>query len=304
MARPAAALLLALPLLAQTYRSGDATLTVRVTPANPVVADEVRLELRVAAPPGTRVELPDTAGNIDCAGVVDRESPDASSATFVLDPTGPGTCHVPPLTVRFGNSSITTQEMVFSVVSLIPPDETTPDIRDGLDPLLPPGQDREFAWWPAAVAGALIALAVATWSLVSRRRTPAIPEVPQTAEERTRKRLARLAAEPPAAARDFYFELSHILAGYLEERLGLRSTRCTSTELLAAVHGTTLITPPGRELLEALLEDCDYAKFSPFSPAGTNAAEAVACCRKIVDIVGAQAASRSRLLAEEAIARA
>ena len=66
--------------------------------------------------------------------------------------------------------------------------------------------------------------------------------------------------------------------------------------MLEAVQRTGFLTPACRDLLEALLEDCDCAKFSPSCALGDNPEEAVACCRQIIGILCAHAASAPRLM--------
>ena len=282
--------------VSQTYQAGGVTFTPRVLPKNPVAGDEVRVELKVTAPGNVAIELPDNLGMIDCAGVLDRESPSSHAETFVLDPIGPGTCHIPALTVRYGDSTIESQAIVFPIASMIPPGETSPDIRDGQTPLTVPEEEVN---WPAIVAAALVVMAAIAWFTFSGRKPVERRAAPEPAEARARRRLDQLGQPPVPVPREFYSELSRVLTAYLDDRLGLRSTRCTSPEVLAAVHRTGYMTATARDLLGALLDDCDCAKFSAVCALGDNPDEAIACCRQIIDILGAQAASRPRLLQEE-----
>jgi hypothetical protein len=287
--------------ISQTVQAGEVSLTVRVTPQNPVVGDELHLELEVAAPKGMRIELPDNPGFVDCAEVLDHDSSSPAAApdrtiyheNFLLDPTGPGTCHIPALGVRYDAGVLASQPIVFPIASLIPPEERKPDIHDGQTPLVLPEQHVN---WTFIALATLVLAAVLVWFTFSGRRPKERRLEVESAEVRARRRLARLALSPSPVPREFYSELSRILSGYLDERLGLRSTRCTSSEMLAAVQRTGLITPAGRELLEALLEDCDYAKFSAHCTLGDNPQEAVECCRQIIDILGKQTAARPREL--------
>ena len=278
------------------------TLSVRVNPHNPVVADEVRLEFELSDPKGVRAEMPDMPGAIDCGHVVDRVMPHVNAVTFVVEPSGPGTCHVPPLTVRYGSTVVSSSPLEFVVASLIAPGETSPEIHDSQEPLTVP--EPEFQWWPI-ISGAVVIVAVVLWfTFGGRKKSVAEPAArKEPAEVLARRRLAHLAAMRPLP-REFYSELSRILTKYLDDRLGLGASRCTSVEMLAAVDGTGLLTPSGRDLLEALLEDCDFAKFSPECPVGDSPDDAVACCRRIIDILGAQAASRSRITVGQELTRA
>jgi hypothetical protein len=245
--------------------------------------------------------MPDNPGVIDCAEVLDREST-PHGESFLLDPIGPGTCHIPPLAVRVGSSTIASEELVFPIASMIPPGDTSPDIRDGQTPLALP--EPSVNWMVIAV-GALVMLAAIAWFTFSGRQPAAEKAVAlEPPEVRARRRLARLARQALPVPREFYTEIGRILTTYLDERLAIRSTRCTSPEMLTVLQRTGSLTPTGRDLLEALLEDCDYAKFSASCALGDNPQEAVACCRKIIDILGAQEASRPRLIAAGELTRA
>src|ERR1051326_8760763 len=72
----------------------------------------------------------------------------------------------------------------------------------------------------------LVTLALFLW----RRR--ARGSVIESLEQRTRRRLQELAEITPADARAFHVELSALLIEYAEQRIGLRSTRLTSPEIL------------------------------------------------------------------------
>jgi hypothetical protein len=283
----------------KTWQSGDVTLTLRVTPKSPVVADEVRLELKLIAPKDVHVEMPDAPGVIDCANVLDRESPSPEvkggrmihREVFLLDPIAAGTCHIPPIGVRYSGAAIASEEVSFPITSMISPDDKSPDIRDGQTPL--PLAEPRFNWMVVAL-GTLVVLAVIAWFTFSGK--PAVPAAMalEPPEIRALHRLAELEGQTHTVPREFYSELSRILTAYLEERLGTRASRFTSHEILEAVRFNGCLTPVGRDLLEALLEDCDCAKFSPECALGDDPRAAVTCCRKIIEIVGARAASAAR----------
>jgi len=291
--------LLALCLLAWTAAGQEVKVT--VTPSNPVVGDEIRVEVQLTAAMGVRVDMPQDPGPVDCAQVLDREFPSPVTkgvrttyrTVFVLDPMDAGTCHLRPMAAEVGDAIISSHPVEFNIASMIPPGETAPDIRDGQEPL----EVTEPALnWTVAVIGLVILLVVIGWFTFSGRKPEKEVVRYETPEARARRRLAQLAAQTPALpAREFYAELSRILSAYLDERLALRASRCTSPEMMSAVQRTGLLTYEGRDLLEALLEDCDCAKFAPDGALSGHPGEALACCQKIIAGLSAQAATRSRL---------
>ena len=196
--------------ISQAVQAGEVSLTVRVMPQNPVVGDLLHLEVEVAAPKTMRIELPDNPGFIDCAEVLDHDSSSPTTTagrtiyyeSFLLDPTGPGTCHVPALSVRDDAGVLASQTLVFPIASLIPPGETAPDIRDGQNPLVPPEQ--HINWTFIALATLLLAAGLAWFTFaggVERKKRLEL----ESAEVRARRESGKeLTLSPSPVPREFY----------------------------------------------------------------------------------------------------
>jgi hypothetical protein len=136
---------------------------------------------------------------------------------------------------------------------------------------------RSWALLYALLAGvAVSAVAWAAWRWwKNRERIPVAPVVPpKPLDERTLSALEALRREGLAEAgrsREFYFQLSAILRGYLGERYGFEALECTSHELLARVRG---LNAPGLsdEAFARFVEDSDQARYARAAiPPGTCA---------------------------------
>jgi hypothetical protein len=159
------------------------------------------------------------------------------------------------------------------------------DIRDNMEPeVLPPS---EFPWLALLLMIPVIFLAF----LFYRRRKRAAPVT--TAEMVARRRLESLAeiAEPRA----FYAELAAILDQYIEARLQLGARRLTSIEIARAFQRIGVMETDWQESLEALLAECDRAKFSRESSPGWDRNAVIARARRTIDLLAANVASASRL---------
>jgi hypothetical protein len=126
---------------------------------------------------------------------------------------------------------------------------------------------RSWALLYALLAGvAVAALAWAAWRWWQQRaRVPVAPVLPpRPPNERTLAALEALRREGLAEAgrsREFYFQLSAIVRGYLGERYGFEALECTSHELLARARG---LNAPGLayEALARFVEDSDQARYA------------------------------------------
>jgi hypothetical protein len=163
------------------------------------------------------------------------------------------------------------------------------DILDTLEPATLPAH--EFPWMAAVIVAVvlLVTLALFLW----RRR--ARGSVIESLEQRTRRRLQELAEITPADARAFHVELSALLIEYAEQRIGLRSTRLTSPEILREFRRNGRMSAAWQESLAAFLAACDHAKFAPSPVAEWDAAATIAHCRALFNELAAEVASAPRL---------
>ncbi|MEN9798396.1 MAG: hypothetical protein RL653_2092 [Pseudomonadota bacterium] len=126
---------------------------------------------------------------------------------------------------------------------------------------------RSWALLYALLAGvAVAALAWAAWRWWTQRpRVPVAPVLPpRPLDERTLAALEALRREGLAEAgrsREFYFQLSAIVRGYLGERYGFEALECTSHELLARARR---LDAPGLayEPFARFVEDSDQARYA------------------------------------------
>jgi hypothetical protein len=125
------------------------------------------------------------------------------------------------------------------------------DIRDHLDAMTLPSSGH----WLGFIAGVilLVTVAVAIWWM--RRRILHMG----TPEEHARRCLESIQTSD---CRLFHAQLASVLVEYFETRLGLRSSRLTSAEILREFRRNGVMSTEWQAALEQLFAECDRAKFS------------------------------------------
>jgi hypothetical protein len=170
------------------------------------------------------------------------------------------------------------------------------DIRDALDPI--PLAAPSNLHWPFLVACALAAAVVAAVALAAvwmvRRRVQRRPA--PSPEQRALHRLsqANLSQAGKADVRAYYFELTAILAEYLDAHFDLQFAQCTSAEMLRRLRDLGAMTGECCGALREFLEESDRVKFAS-SIEGADAATAGRRCQRILYLFGGQIASTRQL---------
>ncbi len=171
------------------------------------------------------------------------------------------------------------------------------DIRDALDPM--PLAAPSNIHWPFLVACALAAavaagiVLAAVWIVCRRiRRRPAL-----SPELRALQRLsqATLSLADNADVRAYYFELTAILAGYLDAHFDLQFAQCTSAEMLRRLRDLGIMTEECLSALSEFLEESDRVKFASSIQGVDSQAPPRRRCRRILHMFGGQIASTRQL---------
>lgn len=158
---------------------------------------------------------------------------------------------------------------------------------------------------------ALLLLALLGWGAWRRYRArpkkAPPPPPPLPLEVRTRQAIEALQARRLLEAgrhREYFFELSEILRGYLGERFGFEALECTTTELLERLRDRPT---PGLDYarLERFLHLADQVKFARYVPTPAECSEALDAAVAVVEettaaFQRAQAAARERATKEAA----
>jgi hypothetical protein len=185
--------------------------------------------------------------------------------------------------------------MLFAAASATPgalgadPAERADEIPPLRPPIteVPPGVWEQYGAWIVlgAILTACILAALLYWLLRPRPEQPVPPGV------RVRKSLQPLAGKPDPA---HLSAVSRALRIYLTEVYNLPREELTTSEFLAALHGSPGPAPGISEAASDFLRQCDRRKFAP--RANENSWDAAAEALRVVDLAEAERAPAAQIL--------
>lgn len=277
------------------------TLRLRLDRGHLSIAEQLTVELRAETPEDYAVKFDEVAEFPGFAVVSEKESsPEltgegrvAVTKRFLLDPLVPGSVQIAAFTVDAWQKAkneatpvtVTTEPLTVEIASLLAKD----DKGDALSDIAPPVEKPISPWlWVGIVlAGVILTLVCWYFWQRSRRKNTVLPPPlpPHLIAYQALDRLVKgnLLAEGQVAA--FYQALSDIVRHYIEQRFGLRAPERTTEEFLAELSGVgagPMANPAHKSLLRDFLIHCDLVKFACYTPALSEAEEAVELCRRFV----------------------
>lgn len=162
------------------------------------------------------------------------------------------------------------------------------DIRDHLDAMTLPASGLSTATIAiGAVVLLLMIVGIAIWWMRRRKLHMGTPE------EHARRCLASIYTSD---CRLFHAQLASVLVEYFETKLGLRSSRLTSGEILTEFRRNRVMSFEWLAALEHLFAECDQAKFSG-AAAVWDAAASIERAQRLLDELAAQIATTPALSA-------
>lgn len=269
--------------------SGPVAVKVTLNPSQPVIGDEITLQIEVNAAAEVEVLMPEFGEALDRYTIVDfvprqRVSADGSATfeqRYTLQPMRSGLQMIPPILIEFvdhrpGQQSapedldayeILTDRIDFTVQSVLPSGagaELKPPLGR-LEPLRTVDPVRSALWWVLVTAGLISAVAIVAVYL--RRLRQRVVQV--NAYQRARRNLDRLLVNGEPSSADeiaaFFVAISRIVRRYLEDRFGLRAPDLTTEEFLELASGAQNLTREHQELLQDFLRQADLVKFAGVS---------------------------------------
>ena len=288
--------------LERVTRRGPVEVTVRLTPAAPVIGDALHLEIEALAEEGVELLMPEFGEALDRFLVVDfapseELAPDGRTRAvqrYTLAPAMSGRHSLPPLLVEFVDRrpgalaapegadayELLTERIDFEVASVLP-QGAVPDLR----PL--PGELAPLERGPLPALGwTLIALAALALAGGAAFRLYTAPRRRRSAWEIARAELDALLARPrpgPEQLDAFYVELSGLVRRYVERRFELRCPELTTEEFLEVAGRSPQLERRQRERLLDFLRGADLVKFAGHRPAGPEVEAALDSAAHLID---------------------
>jgi hypothetical protein len=154
--------------------------------------------------------------------------------------------------------------------------QSIPDIRDAMEPLDLPQSSVGLNLLPYIAVALLVAILI-YWRYRSRSRR-------RNTESPASSAQTRLANIAYTTSHEFYEQLHDIFVEYLESRVLINASRCTTPELLDILTEADFISADWRASVAGFLADCDRARFSSWEP-DRKPDDAVAECKALINQV-------------------
>jgi hypothetical protein len=286
------------PLTQQHQRDG-VSLTLEIDRQAVTIDGQIQVTLRLEAPPSAQVTWPEVGDRLGPFAVIARgaEAPSEGDPghwqqDFVLVPEDVGELVIPALPVAIqapptdAALRLSTDPVTITVTSVVAPDADFASPRDIAPPVaLPAFGPLLPSWLALGLLTALAALAAVWWR---RRQQPASGAL-QPADALALAELEQLRSLiDQDRVEDFHVRLAEVLRQYLAARFGLPAPVQTTEELLAAILAAGEPMLARRQLVGALLGQCDLVKFARHRPARDDMQAALAAAMSFVQQTGAE----------------
>ena len=282
------------PLTQQHDRDG-VSLTLEIDRQAITIDGQLQVALRVEAPSAVQVTWPEVGDRLGPFAVIARGAeadPGHWQQDFVLVPEDVGELIIPalPVAIRAPPTDaalrLSTDPVTITVTSVVAPDADFASPRDIAPPVaLPAFGPLLPSWLALGLLTALAALAAVRW----RRRQQPASDALQPADALALAELEQLRSLiDQDRVEDFHVRLAEVLRQYLAARFGLPAPVQTTEELLAATLAAGEPMVARRQLVGALLNQCDLVKFARHCPARDDMQAALAAATSFVQQTGAE----------------
>jgi hypothetical protein len=282
-----------------TVADGTVKVTARVDRESAQVAEPIRLTLEVSAPKGTRVELPQLGTQLGDfaahAGGRSKDIPTTADGNMrewtletTLDTIKTDAVTIPSLDVHYTTDAsastfktLKTKPLTIQIKSVLE-NRADPtkfrDIQGTVDVPLPVEHSYVWIGWTAAGAGGAIAVALATFAVVRRRRgpSPAAWALAAIAD------LEKLSIADSADAEAAYNEVVDVIREFFELEFYIPTLSRTTREFLTEAGKTIGLDKTARERLSSLASIADEIKFARLGVGESQVREALAQAKALV----------------------
>lgn len=271
---------------------GGVDVALALTPKQPRLSDEPKLEVTIAADPSITVKPPSPPSSLGGFVVRAYDEPPATvdadrrvtTLRFTLEPETIGRHVIPPIELSCADPrpgaehaefTIATPELAVEVTSVLASEPATLDRLRGPGAPLPVVARTPILPWIAAAAGVL-ALAVAVIVGLKKRRSRVEAPIVRSPQELAADEFRALAHAGFLMRGDlagFYVELTAVVRRYIERTTSIRAPEQTTAEFLRAMRGHPAFDADQQARLKAFLEAADLVKFAAVRP-GREAVDA------------------------------
>jgi hypothetical protein len=295
----------------QQHRRDGVSLSLEVDRQVIAIDGQVQVTLRVEASSSIQVTWPDVGDRLGPFGVVARGAGASSEddrgqwqQDLVLVPEDVGELVIPALPVaiqaRPADAAwhLSTDPVTISVTSVVSPEADFAKPRDIAPPVALPERGLLPTWLALGLLIALAALVALWWRQRGQRSPSALLQPPDALAFADLEQLQPLVDQD--RVEEFYIQLADVLRRYLAARFGLPAPVQTTEQLLAAtlVAGEPIVAC--RQLVGALLGQCDLVKFALQRPGRDAMQAALTGAMRLVQQTGTEPGDEAVLRAAAA----
>ena len=290
----------------KTSTLGPVSITVRLSPREPVIGDTLDLQIDVTAANNVEVLMPEfgeALGRFQVADFHDKESLTETGSTlysqsYSLYSPPSGEHAIPPILVEFVDRRPGEQEapegldayelfserIDFKIASVAVADASA-ELNPAMGKIEPYTSPTESVRpWIAWAIGSILGLAIVglLFVLIFFRTTV----VRRSAYELARKQLDQLMNQPQPSGEEideFYVALTSIIRTYLENRFSLRAPELTTEEFLSDVAESAVLSHAHKKLLNDFLKHADLVKFAGVKPGPDDISETLSRASQFLD---------------------
>ena len=272
------------------------TITATLDRKEAYVGDVVLLRITVKHAEADAFEFPAELA-LGAVEVVDKVSSQKNEApmlteelVFKIASYEVGAHDVPAIDLRVGGAAFSTPALALTVKSVIDEEQAEQEAKKPANVQTPPKEPDarkpdgepfaiyERVYWPFYVLGGALAAAAAYLLAKRLRRRGSVEQIVAQAQIPPHKAalmLLRLLRDKQLLKqgryREYYFEATEIMRGYLAQRYAINALDLTTAELMEKL---AVLSAPGldRQNLRDWLEHADFVKFAKFEPPMEKAA--------------------------------
>lgn len=170
-----------------------------------------------------------------------------------------------------------TNELAFTVESVLPKGARLYDIKDIKGPLYPFSLSKLIAW--------IIVSFIILWALIKilkmfGKSTP--PKLPyETALDELE--VAKIQFSSGGGKKEYYVKISDAIRRYIEIVFSLRAPEMTTQEFLMSLNNAPGLSSGYKDSLKAFMEACDLVKFARHTPSAAEIDSVLTAAKKFIE---------------------
>jgi hypothetical protein len=170
-----------------------------------------------------------------------------------------------------------TNEIAFTVESVLPQGVKLYDIKDIKGPLYPFSILKLLMW--IAVSFFLVLVLIKIAKALRKKAPPKLPH--EVAFEELEK--ARTQFASGGDAKEYFVTVSDVIRRYIETVFSLRAPEMTTQEFLVSLNNSSKLPSGYKGSLKGFMEACDLVKFAKHKPSGAETDSALETAKKFIE---------------------